>query len=94
MNKTILAALAVLAAGSTVSITPSFATSTGTSFGKVQCADGTVFQLNDAITAEVACANHGGVGRNRVVTANEIKTNHGIPPIPDQTRPGKNRRSR
>lgn len=91
MNKKILTALAVLTASTTFGATPSFAVSADGLGGPVQCADGTVVQTNDAVIAEVACADHGGVGRNRVITATGIQTNHAIPPEPNKPHPGKKR---
>lgn len=45
---------------------------------KVQCKDGTIFTLNDAITAEVACEYHGGISKSKLISANEFQTNHAV----------------
>lgn len=59
MNKMIIAALAVLTAGTVSTTLP--AVSAGMN-RTVECADGTIFQFgDDAISDQVACADHGGL---------------------------------
>ncbi|MEM6464222.1 MAG: hypothetical protein AAF724_20135 [Pseudomonadota bacterium] len=95
MNRSILAALAVLTAGSVLGSSVPGMALTPYSERTIQCADGTIFKLTgDEITSDMACANHGGVSRAGVITSSQLKTNHAVPPEPNTPKPARKRATR
>lgn len=80
MNNKMLAAIAVLTAGSVLGF--SLPANSTPLLRTIQCADGTIFTLGDAITDEIACADHGGLSPTRVPSKTNIKANNTVPPIP------------
>lgn len=78
MKTTFATAIALITAGTmlagTASATPLMRT--------VYCNDGSIFKVGDELTDEQICSQHGGVKRHRGTVGLDVKTNHGIPPVP------------
>lgn len=79
MNKMIFAALAVLTAGTVSTTIPAISAGMNRT---VVCNDGTVFKFgDDAISDQVACADHGGLKPNSPFKAMKAQLKN-MPPVP------------